>query len=176
MALNVPVPTRAKLDEAEEEIVRLQSLLKEREDQTINTRFRTLEDGMEEVKNKLGIHACPKEADWRFIQDAQLELKDRLDSATKVRFWGYAGTIIGLILAALSAVYAFATEQVKWQQTTSQVTKVENSVNQLKSTVEGMTISFKLMENEQRVTQEQLKRNTMTPDDVKAAVREALHR
>lgn len=148
------------------EVTRLKKELRDREQALLDTRFLGIEERLDHLDEGV-FHECLHKSEWP-------KLYERFETMSRIRFWSVVGSITGLIIAALVAVYNFAQESSKWTATSDKVNKIEGAVGKMDWNVQSMTVSLKLLEQEQRVTREKLEKTTITPEQIEAAVRKGL--
>lgn len=158
------------------EVYRLKKELREQTQAALEQRFSSLEKELEEVKMMAEVpHDCEKDETFQNIKETfasgseQFNLiHAKLDKGSRVKFWSIAGFLMAVVMASLTAVYSYARNETNWEYTTERVQKVETSVKNIDKNVDGIIVSFRLMEQSNTAMKEQLEK--VSPENIEQAV------
>jgi len=172
-------PTKTKsISSPPGEVERLRKKLKEKEDQEWEGRFARLEERVDEsmdisksAMKQATEHRCSRPHDFTLIDKSFAEgreefksIRAKIESMSSRSFWSIVGGISAIVIAGLIAMYNYGRNESKWEQTTDRVQKVEVSAAKIDKNVNGLTTSFRLME--QKLEE--------TPKKVEEAVRNGM--
>jgi len=149
---------------------------------SVNRRLTDIQKELEETRTMAETpHDCFKDETFQTIKEtfasgsAQFEaLHAKLDRGSRVKLLSVIGVVVGVVLASLSAVYSYARNETNWEYTANRVQTVETSVEDINKSVNGMTVSFKLMEQTNADMKKQLEQ--VSPENIEKAVFKGIKR
>jgi len=98
------------------EVYRLKEVLRAKEEAALEKRFFDIEKNLKEVREMAEEpHGCIRDETFQLIKDTFASgsvefdtIHAKLDKASKVKFWSVVSVLAGIVLAALAAVYTYA--------------------------------------------------------------------